>query len=101
VQYVKADASESVVYVFRDKSPTAATTVKLRGLDPKAKYKVTSLNDRPGRDRVMTGESLTTGIAVKLPDPWLAKGDGFFNNEFANQEEYGSDVLLLKKVEQN
>jgi hypothetical protein len=101
VQYVKEDASESVVYVFRDKSPTAATTVNLRGLDPKAKYKVTSLNDRPGRDRMMTGETLANGIAVKLPEPWLAKGDGPFSKEFANQEEYGSDVLLLQKLEQN
>ena len=100
VQYVKDDASESVVYVFRDKSETAATTVNLRGLDPKAKYKVTSLNDRPGRDRVITGDTLTKGIAVRLPEPWLAKGDGPFSREFANQEEYGSDVLLLRRLDE-
>ncbi len=50
IQYVKADASESVVYVFRDKSKIADTTVRLRGLDANAKYRVTSLNDRPGRE---------------------------------------------------
>jgi Melibiase/Glycosyl hydrolase family 36 C-terminal domain len=100
IQYVKEDAAESVVYVFRDKSETASTTVSLRGLDPAAKYKVTSLNDRPGRDRVITGEVLMSGIAVHLPDAWLAKGDGAFSNEFADQEKYGSDVLLLERVEQ-
>jgi hypothetical protein len=49
---------------------------------------------------VVTGETLANGIAVKLPESWLAKGDGPFSTEFANQEEYGSDVLLLQKLEQ-
>jgi hypothetical protein len=97
IQYVKEDASESVVYVFRDKSDTADTKVYLRGLDAKAKYRVTSLNDRPGRDREMTGESLLNGIAVHLPDKWLASGDGAIK-EFAGQQLYGSDILLLRRL---
>ena len=97
IQYVKEDASESVVYVFRDKSDIPDTKVYLRGVDAKAKYRVTSLNDRPGRDREMTGESLLNGIAVHLPDKWLASGDGAIK-EFANQQLYGSDILLLRRL---
>ena len=100
IQYAKEDASESVAYIFRDKSENASTTVRLRGLDATAKYRVTSLNDRPGRDRVMTGAALMSGIAVHLPDEWLAKGDGSFSNEFAAQQTYGSDILLLHRMEQ-
>jgi hypothetical protein len=94
---VKADSSESVVYVFRDKSKIADTKMHLRGLDAKAKYQVTSLNDRPGREREMSGESLLNGIAVHLPDKWLASGDGAIK-EFADQQLYGSDVLLLQRI---
>src|SRR5271167_4395755 len=71
IQYAKEDASESVVYIFRDKSDKADTVVQLRGLDSKATYRVTSLNDRPGREKNITGESLMNGIAVHLPDEWL------------------------------
>jgi hypothetical protein len=97
IQYAKEDASESVVYVFRDKSTIADTKIHLRGLDTKAKYRVTSLNDRPGRERELTGESLMNGIAVHLPDKWLAEGDGAIK-EFADQRLYGSDVLLLRRL---
>jgi Melibiase/Glycosyl hydrolase family 36 C-terminal domain len=97
IQYIKEDSSESVVYIFRDKSEIADTKVHLRGLDAKAKYRVTSLNDRPGRDRDMTGESLLNGIAIHLPDKWLASGDGAIK-EFANQQLYGSDILLLRRL---
>ena len=97
IQYAKEDASESVVYIFRDKSDKADTAVQLRGLDPKATYRVTSLNDRPGRERIMTGERLMSGISVHLPDEWLAKGDSAIP-EFADQQLYGSDILLLKRV---
>jgi hypothetical protein len=97
IQYVKEDSTESVVYVFRDKSETADTTVRLRGLDANAKYRVTSLNDRPGRDRVITGEALMNGISERLPNQWLSSGDGTIR-EFADQQTYGSDILLLKRV---
>ena len=99
IQYVKPDSSESIVYVFRDKSETADTTIHLRGLDAKAKYRVTSLNDRPGREKVVTGEALINGIPEHLPDSWLATGDGALNGEFADQQRYGSDILLLQRVE--
>ena len=97
VQYVKEDSSESVVYVFRDKSEIADTKIHLRGLDAKTRYRVTSLNDRPGREREMSGESLLNGIAVHLPDKWLSSGDGAIK-EFADQQLYGSDVLLLQRL---
>jgi alpha-galactosidase len=97
IQYAKSDASESVVYVFRDKSPAAETTVQLRGLDPHARYRVTSLNARPGRETIVDGEHLMKGISVKLPEQWLAAGDGMYSDEFADQMQYGSDVLLLAR----
>jgi hypothetical protein len=97
IQYVKADSTESVVYIFRDKSETAEATVRLRGLDAKAKYRVTSLNDRPGREREITGEALLNGIAVHLPNQWLTNGDGAMK-EFADQQHYGSDILLLRRL---
>jgi hypothetical protein len=97
IQYAKEDATESVVYIFRDKSETADTTIRLRGLDPTARYRVTSLNDRPGRERVMTGEALMKGIAVHLPNQWLTSGDGAIK-ESADQQQYGSDILLLLRL---
>jgi hypothetical protein len=97
IQYVKEDASESVVFVFRDKSEAGKTRIQLRGLDAKTKYRVTSLNDRPGREREMSGASLLQGIAVNLPDKWLPSGDGAIK-EFADQQLYGSDILLIKRL---
>ena len=99
VQYVPTDSSESVVFVFRDHSEIGKTTVELRGLDSAAKYRVTSLNDRPGRDRIIAGDSLMKGISVALPDKWLAGGDDGTSKEFAGQLSYGSDILLLKKLD--
>ena len=97
IQYVKEDATESVVYIFRDRSKMAETKIRLRGLQANAKYRVTSLNDRPEREKVMTGEALMDGITTHLPDEWLAKGDGAIS-EFAEQQKYGSDILLLRRV---
>jgi Melibiase/Glycosyl hydrolase family 36 C-terminal domain len=100
IQYVKEDSTESVVFVFRDKSEATDTTIPLRGLDGKAKYRVTSLNDRPGRERIFTGEALTNGISEHLPHEWLAGGDsGLVNSEFADQLRFGSDILLLKRID--
>ena len=97
-QYVSMDLSEAVVFIFRDHSEVGQTIVKLRGLDPNAKYRVVSLNDRPGRDRIMAGGSLMQGVSVALPDEWLAQGDGFDSKEFADQLSYGSDILLLTRL---
>src|SRR5262249_8721371 len=98
--YVKPDSSESVIYVFRDKSPNAKATLKLRALDPLAKYEVVSLNDRPARERTIAGDDLMKGISVSLPDKGLSAGDGAFSAERVNQQLYGSDILLLRKLQQ-
>jgi hypothetical protein len=37
------------------------------------------------------------GIAVHLPNKWLASGDGAIK-EFADQQQYGSDILLLRRM---
>ena len=101
IQYVKQDSTESVVFIFRDKSDVADTTIPLRGLESKAKYRVTSLNDRPGKDRILTGEALTNGIAEHLPNEWIANGDGHIEaSEFADQLRIGSDILVLKRIEE-
>ena len=96
MQYVPSDPSESVVFVFRDHSEIKTTAVKLRGLDSSAKYRVTSLNDRPGRDRILMGEILMKGISVSLPEKWLSEGDGVAGKEFADQLSYGSDISVAQ-----
>ena len=99
IQYVKEDAAESVIFIFRDTSEVADTTIHLRGLDPKARYRVTSLNERPGRQRELTAGDLNQGISVHLPNDWLAKGDGALDGEFADQQRYGSDILILQRLD--
>jgi hypothetical protein len=37
------------------------------------------------------------GIAEHLPNQWLASGDGAIK-EFADQQNYGSDILLLRRL---
>jgi hypothetical protein len=46
----------------------------------------------------MAGDALLNGITVYLPNEWLAKGNGVFNREFADQQRYGSDILLLRRL---
>jgi hypothetical protein len=99
VQYVPMDPSESVVFVFRDHSELGSTIVELRGLEPAARYRVTSLNDRPDRDRVIPGDALMKGISVTLPFKWLAEAAGEGSHEFADQLSYGSDILLLARLQ--
>jgi hypothetical protein len=99
VEYVKGDASEGVAFVFRDGGAEARNALRLRGLDPAATYRVTSLNDRPGRDRTATGSVLSAaGLEVKLPDDWLAKGDALPDARYQDQLTYGSDVILFRKA---
>ena len=99
MEYVKADASEAAIFVFRDGGSEPRNNLKLRGLEPDATYRVTSLNDRPGRDRTFSGSELSTaGLDVKLPDDWLVKGDGLPDPRYQDQLTYGSDVILLHKI---
>jgi len=99
IQYAKEDASESVVFVFRDSSSASGSTVCLRGLDPERNYRVASLNQQPGREITVKGKSLlSSGLTVELPDRWLSEGDHFPGPPFEDQLKYGSDVLLLKRV---
>lgn len=102
LQYVDHDALESVLFVFRHLGGAATNTVKLRGLAPQASYLLTSLNDRPGRERTMLGEELLSrGLEVMLPDAWLATGDGLPDERYSDQLRYGSDVILLRRVQEN
>jgi hypothetical protein len=62
---------------------------------------VSSLNEQPGYERVIPGSVLMKdGLSVKLPSEWLAKGDGLPPGaDFVDQLKYGSDVLMLKRVQ--
>ncbi len=51
----------------------------------------------PDENRVVTGEALMKSVAEHLPNHWLASGDGV-SEEFADQQNYGSDILLLKRI---
>ena len=99
VEYVKGDASEALAFVFRDGGTEARNHFQMRGLEPDANYRVTSLNDRPGRDRTFSGAELGgAGLDVKLPDDWLAKGDALPDARYQDQLTYGSDVILFRKL---
>ena len=99
VQYVKEDRSESVLFIFRDHSNIADTRVRMRGLDPEASYLMRSLNDRPGRERIAAGAVLMKdGISEHLPNEWLANGDGGLAKQFPEQQLYGSDIWMLKRL---
>lgn len=99
IQYVKQDASEAVLFVFRDKGESAENTVSIRGLDVNSRYRVTSLNERPGRERDLAGAQLASpGLKVRLPDEWLGKGDGLPDPKYEDQLRYGSDIVLLRQL---
>jgi hypothetical protein len=99
IQYVDERAKESVVFAFRNGAKTADATVRLRGLEGQAQYRVTSLNDRPGRERTVSGASLMSGVSFHLPNDWLARGDGPVSPEFADESNYGSDILLIRRIQ--
>lgn len=99
VEYARPDASEAVLFVFRHPGGGEKNVAKLKGLDPDRMYLVSSLNDRPGRDRRLAGRSLMTdGLAFALPDPWLARGDGFPGPEYDGQLAFGSDIVIVKEA---
>lgn len=99
LQYAREDASEAILFVFRHPGGGPKNVVKPKALDPARTYVLTSLNDRPGRDRRVTGASLLSeGIDFALPDPWLAKGDGGIGPEYDAQLAFGSDIVLIREA---
>ncbi|MCL5096114.1 MAG: alpha-galactosidase [Candidatus Omnitrophica bacterium] len=98
VQYAQGNASEAVLFVFRNGGNESKNRLKLRGLDPESTYRVTSLNERPGRDRLILGKDLMDqGLDVSLPDSWLVRGDAMPDPRYEDQLSYGSDVVLFRK----
>lgn len=96
LEYTSEDACEAVLFAFRHKGGAPDNTVKLKALDPEKNYLITNLNDRPGRERHVTGASLATeGIHFSLPDQWIARGDWFPGDEYDSQLEFGSDIILI------
>ena len=70
--------------------------VRPKALDRGSGYVLESLNDRPGRQRRLSGEELLRdGIPVELPDPWLAAGDGLPAGDHDAQLGFGSDILVI------
>jgi hypothetical protein len=99
LEYAREDASEAVLFVYRHAGGGEKNVVKLKALDPARTYVVTSLNDRPGRERRLAGASLMgEGLAFALPDPWLAKGDGFPGPDYDGQLAFGSDIVIIREV---
>jgi hypothetical protein len=99
LQYTAEDSSESVLFVFRHPGGGPKNVVRLKGLDAARAYVVTSLNDRPGRDRRLSGASLMKeGLAFELPDRWLAEGDGGAGSAYESQLKFGSDLVLLREA---
>ena len=55
-----------MVFAFRNDSPEEEVRLPLRGLDPRARYRVVDADG--GRPRTVTGDRLVGhGIAVRLP----------------------------------
>ncbi len=65
-QYVAADGKQSVLFAFRHSQQynTAAPAIPLRGLDPKALYKLESLD---GKQQQLSGAYLmSAGLSLSL-----------------------------------
>jgi len=107
VQYCARDASEAVVFIFRDGSPKGLNRLKLRGLDTSACYKLNSLNQRPGKEKIVRGyELVNEGLDVNLPDPYLATAnyklecmEPDVRREFEKQLQFGSDIIILTRID--
>jgi len=107
-EYCKRDGSEAAVCIFREGSSEGKNQITLRGLDKSANYMVTSLNEPPGREKTISGEEMmSNGIPVELPSKWLAGIDSFDpaaidpenRKEYQRELQYGSDILVLRKIE--
>lgn len=106
IEYCKQDTSEAVVFIFRDGSQYNSNTVRLKGLDLSAKYLLKSLNERPGREKVISSRDLSNkGIEITLPSSYLATADYEIyrldeqvQKDLKKQLQYGSDILILNKI---
>jgi len=64
-QYHRSDLDEGMLLVFRrSESPYRSADVMLRGLDPSAKYELTS--DATGRRKTISGDELMRGLTLEL-----------------------------------
>jgi hypothetical protein len=96
IQYASEDACESVLFVFRHEGGVPGNTVRLKALDPRKTYVLTSLNETGGREKRMAGDVLMRdGIPLALPHEWLGKGDGL-DKRYEKQLGYGSDIILIR-----
>jgi alpha-galactosidase len=66
-QYVSREKDLAVVYFYRCLSPESECTVRLRGLEPEATYRIGSYSGRPEQDH--TGaELMDRGFTCRLPN---------------------------------
>ncbi len=72
LQFNLADSGEGVIHAFRRKTcPESAITVKLRGLDPQARYTLTDMDG--GQPRTLAGrELLDSGLKLDAERPQTA-----------------------------
>jgi len=105
VEYVKPDASEAMVFIFRDGGGSENNSVSLKALDSNAEYEVSSQNERNGKEKIYTGAQLMDGsYKITLPHPYLSGRDWLpimtddVKKQFEKQLSYGSDTLVIKKI---
>lgn len=65
IEYYDPAAKKGVVYIFKPAAGTETRTIKLRGVDAKAEYRIT-FEDGTNPTVEMTGEELADGISVTL-----------------------------------
>ena len=97
IQYTSEEGGESVLFVFRHEGGGPTNTVKLKALNPRKTYTLTSLNETGGREkRLCGGDLMQGGLSLSLPHEWLGKGDGLPDKRYENQLDYGSDIVLIR-----
>jgi hypothetical protein len=105
VEYIKPDASEALVFIFRDGGGAESNAVSLKALDSRAEYEVHSQNERIGKEKIYTGAQLMDGsYKINLPHPYLSGKDWLplmteeTKKQFEKQLSYGSDTLIIKRI---
>lgn len=67
-----APTDSALVFVFRSQSQRDYQNIRIRGLNPENRYRVTSEDD-PALGITATGARLARGIRVTLPEEWSAQ----------------------------
>ncbi len=72
IQSCQVETGRSVIFVYRQETPSASERVRPKGLLPGAFYRV-RFQESARTLRAIGSELATTGIPVDLPTPWFAE----------------------------